>query len=128
MLHARHEDHEEKFLGTAAIPLVHHDQDAVIYLQAAPVESVVLESRMIGDDEGADTGHDSGNESAETDSDSEDKKESMKEIKNALVGMNVSNSNFVKNPSRSFLRCGLSHVFHCVWIMFDKKSSIDTRR
>lgn len=88
MLHARGEVQEEKFLGNAALPLV--DQEAATFIRTAPVEPPALESRIGVDDEDADVGKDSGNESAETDSDSEDKKESMKEIKNALVGMNVS--------------------------------------
>lgn len=87
MLHARGEDHDEKFLGNAALPLV--DQDAANFEKQSAPAAPVVESRM-GDDEDADTGKDSGNESAEADSDTEDKKESIKAIQNALVGMNVS--------------------------------------
>lgn len=89
MLHARGEDHDEKFLGSAALPLV--DQDAMNIVKQSDPVAPAIESRM-GGDEDADTGKDSGNESAEADSDTEDKKESMKEIQNALVGMNVSHS------------------------------------
>lgn len=96
MLHARGEDHDEKFLGNAALPLV--DQDAANFEKQSAPAAPVVESRM-GDDEDADTGKDSGNESAEADSDSEDKKESMKEIKNALFGMNVSLIKILSNRS-----------------------------
>lgn len=96
MLHARGEDHDEKFLGTAALPLV--DQDAANFEKQSAPAAPVLESRM-GEDEDADMGKDSGNESAEADSDSEDKKESMKEIKNALFGMNVSLIKILYNRS-----------------------------
>lgn len=87
MLHARGEDHDQKFLGNAALPLV--DQDTMNVVKQSDPVPPTLESRMLGDED-ADLGKDSGNESAEADSDSEDKKESMKEIKNAMVGMNVS--------------------------------------
>lgn len=54
-----------------------------------------IESRFLAIDEEGDTGKDSGNESITDDSDSEEKKEeSMKDIRNALVGMNVSTEFF----------------------------------
>lgn len=90
MLHARGENHEEQFLGNAALSLVDQDAASLLKTDEKAPEPAVIESRMGEIDEDADIGKDSGNESAEADSDSEDKKESMKEIKNALVGMNVS--------------------------------------
>lgn len=82
MLHARGENIEDQFLGNAALV----DQDAANFLKTKEK----IEPRMGPIDEDADTGRDSGNESVETESDTEDAKESIKDIKNALVGMNVS--------------------------------------
>lgn len=117
MLHARGENHEESFLGNAALSLV--DQDAAGFLKTdvKPAEPAVIESRLGGIDEDADIGKDSGNESAEADSDSEDKKESIKEIKNALVGMNVSR-NQLKFFSSS-VEWFFSTIFHGhrVWLL-----------
>ena len=87
LLHQRNEDHDETVLGSAALV----DQDAVRLLTQDGEVKVELESRFEAIDEEGDTGKDSGNESITDDSDSEEKKEeSMKDIRNALVGMNVS--------------------------------------
>lgn len=102
ILHARGETNEERFLGSAALPLM--DQDAASFLkqQASdePTEPALMEPR-IGGEEDQDTGKDSGNESIEADSDLEDKKESIKTIQNALVGMNVSFTIFHKTSKIS---------------------------
>ena len=74
-------------MGSAALV----DQDAASFLSKDGEAKVDLESRFEAIDEERDTGKDSGNESITDDSDSEEKKEeSMKDIRNALVGMNVS--------------------------------------
>lgn len=117
MLHARGENHEEQFLGNAAISLVDQDAAGFIKTEEKVVEPAVIESRMGDIDEDADIGKDSGNESAEAESDSEDKKESMKEMKNALVGMNVSRNRL------TFLSTSIEWFFstifhgHRVWLL-----------
>lgn len=92
LLHQRNEHHDETVLGSSALV----DQDAASFLAKNGEVQVELESRFAAIDEEGDTGKDSGNESIADDSDSEEKKEeSMKDIRNALVGMNVSIINII---------------------------------
>lgn len=89
-MHQRNEDHDEIVLGSAALV----DQDAASFLTKDGEAKDEVESRFLAIEEEGDTGKDSGNESITDDSDSEEKKEeSMKDIRNALVGMNVSTIN-----------------------------------
>jgi hypothetical protein len=87
MLHARGENHDEKLIETTTLSVT---QEAPRMMNE-PLADCVVESRILGDDEGKD----SGNESAEADSDSEDKREeNFRKLQNSLVGMNVSGKSY----------------------------------
>lgn len=90
MLHARNEDNIDRFKARQ----VSVDGEVARIIEPEDESEPVLESRMMAIEE--DTGKDSGNESIDTDSDSEDKKESIKAIQNAMVGMNVSQTLFLR--------------------------------